>query len=205
MSQLIANACRKRRASKLPASVVIFVTYFSILQLVMCKAPTTGAREHQRHRRLVEASPSKSFILPAMMLATVFDSGLQPHPGRAHLDTGNSSCTLITSRFAKQLGLVNFDCRPTQAYSGTIRVSGIVHGMHIDLPIINIQYEIQGQKIYSRAGLSDQSSHNSWTYSSPAMRSDGPCQQRKGLSQNYLGLKIIGFKPFERNSSGPPP
>ncbi|DBA74881.1 TPA: hypothetical protein ACH3X2_009213 [Trebouxia sp. C0005] len=76
--------------------------------------------------------------------ATVFDSGLQPHPGRAHLDTGNSSCTLITSRFAKQLGLVNFDCRPTQAYSGTIRVSGIVHGMHIDLPIINIQYEIQG-------------------------------------------------------------
>ncbi|KAL0020635.1 hypothetical protein WJX79_006895 [Trebouxia sp. C0005] len=183
MSQLIANACRKRRASKLPASVVIFVTYFSILQLVMCKAPTTEEKS----------------------TATVFDSGLQPHPGRAHLDTGNSSCTLITSRFAKQLGLVNFDCRPTQAYSGTIRVSGIVHGMHIDLPIINIQYEIQGQKIYSRAGLSDQSSHNSWTYSSPAMRSDGPCQQRKGLSQNYLGLKIIGFKPFERNSSGPPP
>lgn len=49
MSQLIANACRKRRASKLPASVVIFVTYFSILQLVMCKAPTTGACSALKH------------------------------------------------------------------------------------------------------------------------------------------------------------
>ncbi|KAL0036520.1 hypothetical protein WJX77_011154 [Trebouxia sp. C0004] len=29
--------------------------------------------------------------------AHVFDSGLQPHPGRAHLDTENSSCTLLTA------------------------------------------------------------------------------------------------------------
>lgn len=94
--------------------------------------------------------------------ANVFDGGLQPHPGRAHLDTGNSSCTLIDSRFAKQLGLVNFDYRPTQAYSGTTRVTGVVHGVHIDVPIINIQYEIKGKRIYSRAGLSDQGSRSSW-------------------------------------------
>ncbi|KAL0051920.1 hypothetical protein WJX82_004494 [Trebouxia sp. C0006] len=107
----------------------------------------------------------KAKTLPTMTLrkmTNVFDSGLQPHPGRAHLDTGNSSCTLINSRFAKQLGLVNFDYIPTQAYSGTTRVTGVVHGVHIDVPIINIQYEIKGKKIHSRAGLSDQGSRSSW-------------------------------------------
>ncbi len=57
---------------------------------------------------------------------------------------GNSSCTLIDTRFAKQLGLVNFDGRPTQAHSGTTRVCGVVHGAWIDVPVINIQYEIKG-------------------------------------------------------------
>lgn len=109
------------------------------------------------------AEPSQADLqLSPWETANVFDGGLQPHPGRAHLDTGNSSCTLIDSRFAKQLGLVNFDYRPTQAYSGTTRVTGVVHGVHIEVPIINIQYEIKGKRIYSRAGVSDQGSRSSW-------------------------------------------
>ena len=46
--------------------------------------------------------------------------------------------------FAKRLGLVDFDGRPTQATTRVTRVRGVVAGAYADYPVINIQYTIKG-------------------------------------------------------------
>lgn len=43
-------------------------------------------------------------------------------------NVGNGGCTLITKRFAGQLGLVDFDGNPTQAHLRKTRVQGVVAG-----------------------------------------------------------------------------
>ena len=57
---------------------------------------------------------------------------------------GNSSHTMITTHFARQLGLVDFDGRPTQAVGRTVRSRGVVLGAYEDCHVINIQYKIKG-------------------------------------------------------------
>ena len=52
--------------------------------------------------------------------------------------------TLITLRFAKRLGLVNFDGRPTQATSRVTKVRGVVAGASAEYSVIIIQYTIKG-------------------------------------------------------------
>lgn len=56
---------------------------------------------------------------------------------------GNGACTLIDRRFAARLGLVDFDGRPTQAYTQTARGTGVA-GAVTEFQIINIQYKIKG-------------------------------------------------------------
>lgn len=94
--------------------------------------------------------------------ARVKDPGMESRLARAHLDTGNAACTLITTEFARQLGLLNEDDVPTQAHGGTVRTQGVVPGATVDLPVINIEYQIKGKRIYSRAGLSDQGAQCQW-------------------------------------------
>lgn len=60
-------------------------------------------------------------------------------------NAGNGGCTLITKRFAAQLGLVDFDGNPTQAHLRRTKVQGVVAGAYEWLPQINIQYEIKGR------------------------------------------------------------
>lgn len=94
--------------------------------------------------------------------AWVKDPGMESHPARAHLDTGNAACTVITAQFARTLGILNEIGGPTQAHGGTVRAQGIVPGATVDLPVINIEYHIKGKRIYSRAGLSDQGAQCRW-------------------------------------------
>lgn len=85
----------------------------------------------------------------------VFDSGLVGHRGSAVLDTGNAGCTLITRSFARQLGLVDMHGNPTQAYSRTIRVQGVVAGAFEMIKTLNITYEIKGKRMHVVAGLTE--------------------------------------------------
>lgn len=57
---------------------------------------------------------------------------------------GNAGHTLITISFARQLGLVDMHGNPTQAYSRTIRVQGVVAGAFEMIKTLNITYEIKG-------------------------------------------------------------
>lgn len=57
---------------------------------------------------------------------------------------GNAGHTLITRSFARQLGLVDMHGNPTQAYSRTIRVQGVVAGAFEIIKTLNISYEIKG-------------------------------------------------------------
>lgn len=59
---------------------------------------------------------------------------------------GNAGCTLITRSFARQLGLVDMHGNPTQAYSRTIRVQGVVAGAFEVIKTLNITYEIKGEQ-----------------------------------------------------------
>jgi hypothetical protein len=61
------------------------------------------------------------------------------------LFAGNAGCTLITRSFARQLGLVDMHGNPTQAYSRTIRVQGVVAGAFEMIKTLNITYEIKGR------------------------------------------------------------
>lgn len=58
---------------------------------------------------------------------------------------GNAGHTLITRSFARQLGLVDMHGNPTQAYSRTIRVQGVVAGAFEMIKTLNITYEIKGR------------------------------------------------------------
>ena len=60
------------------------------------------------------------------------------------LSAGNAGCTLITKSFARQLGLVDMHGNPTQAYSRTIRVQGVVAGAFELIKTLNITYELKG-------------------------------------------------------------
>ena len=57
---------------------------------------------------------------------------------------GNAGCTLITRSFARQLGLIDMHGNPTQAYSRTIRVQGVVAGAFEMIKTLNITYELKG-------------------------------------------------------------
>ncbi|KAL3163201.1 hypothetical protein ABBQ32_009604 [Trebouxia sp. C0010 RCD-2024] len=85
----------------------------------------------------------------------VLDSGLVGHRGAAVLDTGNAGCTLITKSFARQLGLVDMHGNPTQAYSRTIKVQGVVAGAFELIKTLNITYDIKGKRMHIVAGLTD--------------------------------------------------
>ncbi len=61
------------------------------------------------------------------------------------LFAGNAGHTLITRSFARQLGLVDMHGNPTQAYSRTIRVQGVVAGAFEMIKTLNITYEIKGR------------------------------------------------------------
>ena len=61
------------------------------------------------------------------------------------LFAGNAGHTLITRSFARQLGLVDMHGNPTQAYSRTIRVQGVVAGAFEMIKTLNISYEIKGR------------------------------------------------------------
>ena len=50
----------------------------------------------------------------------------------------------MTSSFARRLGLVDMHGNPTQAYSRTIRVQGVVAGAFEMIKTLNITYEIKG-------------------------------------------------------------
>lgn len=63
------------------------------------------------------------------------------------LYVGNAGHTLITRSFARQLGLVDMDGNPTQAYSRTIRVQGVVAGAFEMIKTLNITYEIKGASL----------------------------------------------------------
>lgn len=63
----------------------------------------------------------------------------------ALISAGNAGCTLITRSFARQLGLVDMHGNPTQAYSRTIRVQGVVAGAFEMIKTLNITYEIKGE------------------------------------------------------------
>ena len=39
---------------------------------------------------------------------------------------------------------MNKNGAPTQAHGGTVRAQGIVPGVTVDLPLINIEYQIKG-------------------------------------------------------------
>ena len=60
--------------------------------------------------------------------------------------TGNAGYTLITRSFARQLGLVDMHGNPTQSYSRTIKVRGVVAGAVETLKTLNITYEIKGKQ-----------------------------------------------------------
>ncbi len=60
---------------------------------------------------------------------------------------GNAGHTLITRSFARQLGLVDMHGNPTQAYSRTIRVQGVVAGAFEMIKTLNITYEIKGRPL----------------------------------------------------------
>lgn len=60
------------------------------------------------------------------------------------LYAGNAGCTLITKSFARQLGLVDMHGNPTQAYSRTIKVQGVVAGAFELIKTLNITYDIKG-------------------------------------------------------------
>lgn len=51
---------------------------------------------------------------------------------------------MITTRFARQLGLVDFDGNPTQSQARPERSVGVVYGATLEYKVINIQYEIKG-------------------------------------------------------------
>lgn len=87
--------------------------------------------------------------------ALVLDSGLVGHRATAVLDTGNAGHTLITRSFARQLALVDVHGNPTQAYSRTIRVQGVVAGAFEMIKTLNITYEIKGKKMHITAGLTE--------------------------------------------------
>lgn len=63
---------------------------------------------------------------------------------KALSSAGNAGCTLITRSFARQLGLVDMHGNPTQAYSRTIRVQGVVAGAFEMIKTLNITYELKG-------------------------------------------------------------
>ena len=63
---------------------------------------------------------------------------------RTAFSAGNGGCTLITRRFARQLGLVDMHGNPSQAYSRTIRVQGVVAGAFEMIKTLNITYELKG-------------------------------------------------------------
>lgn len=71
-------------------------------------------------------------------------SCLQVFVRRTALPAGNAGCTLITKSFARQLGLIDMHGNPTQAYSQTIRVQGVVAGAVEMIKTLNITYEIKG-------------------------------------------------------------
>ena len=62
---------------------------------------------------------------------------------------GNAGCTLITRSFARQLGLIDMHGNPTQAYSRTIRVQGVVAGAFEMIKTLNITYELKGALIFA--------------------------------------------------------
>lgn len=63
---------------------------------------------------------------------------------RTALAAGNAGCTLITTRFARQLGLVDMHGNPSQAYSRTIRVQGVVARAFEVIKTLNLTYELKG-------------------------------------------------------------
>lgn len=70
---------------------------------------------------------------------------------RSLMLAGNAGCTLITRSFARQLGLVDMHGNPTQAYSRTIRVQGVVAGAAETIKTLNITYEIKGVTAISQS------------------------------------------------------
>ena len=72
---------------------------------------------------------------------------------------GNAACTLITTEFARQLGLLNEDDVPTQAHGGTIRTQGVVPGATVDLPVINVEYQIKGDTLVLASPATNQCSY----------------------------------------------
>ena len=66
---------------------------------------------------------------------------------------GNAGHTLITRSFARQLGLVDMHGNPTQSYSRTIKVRGVVAGAVETIKTLNITYEIKGKQLGSNATL----------------------------------------------------
>ena len=57
---------------------------------------------------------------------------------------GNAGRTLINVRYAKRIGLVDFDNNPTQRHGGTWRATGVAYGAVAEGRIINIRYTIKG-------------------------------------------------------------
>lgn len=70
---------------------------------------------------------------------------------RTAFSAGNGGCTLITRRFARQLGLVDMHGNPSQAYSRSIRVQGVVAGAFEMIKTLNITYELKGAFTFATA------------------------------------------------------
>ncbi|CAL5224520.1 g7217 [Coccomyxa viridis] len=85
----------------------------------------------------------------------VFDMGLVAHPARAVLDSGNAGCTLIMRRFAARLGLVDENGRPKQDNVRLTTVHGVVAGASEKVPLMRLNYELQGRRMLITAGVSE--------------------------------------------------
>lgn len=58
---------------------------------------------------------------------------------------GNAGCTLIQKPLAQILGLVDALGRPTQSYSRSIKVQGVVAGASETIQTVTLTYQLKGE------------------------------------------------------------
>lgn len=88
-----------------------------------------------------------------LFVLTMLQYNICPLRLRKAFIAGNAGCTLITRSFARQLGLLDMHGNPTQAYSRTIRVQGVVAGAFEMIKTLNITYELKGAFTFATGGF----------------------------------------------------
>lgn len=58
---------------------------------------------------------------------------------------GNAGCTLIVKPLAQILGLVDALGRPTEAYSRSVKVQGVVAGASETIRTVTLTYQLKGK------------------------------------------------------------